>query len=284
MVWQRNDDQYGVSRKITRIPRGIRLAAVGMDQLAMNYSVRALTDGVLDESELEEVLATEALIDALVKVDRWHRTGHDCARCVQPPAGSIVIHDFLEYNPDAASVGSGRDEKAKGGREGNHKRWHVQRGISVASCEWCAIDKRSDNRSPNRHGRESDTDSLRNPPGPVPVPELPDTDVTHLPKSGHVGNARAKKSDQALLDRLRIAALADAQRLGVSDLAVVRDWLERASGCALTMGQAVELAGDILARARGEVREPDRYVIGVCRKSPHRVAEYAAGRDLEAVA
>ena len=70
------------------------------------------------------------------------------------------------------------------------------------------------------------------------------------------------------------------RRLGITDLPAVRDWLERSSGRTLNMGEAVELARDVLSRARDEVRDAERYVIGVCRKSPHRVAEYAAGRDL----
>lgn len=111
MVWQRNDDQYGVSRKVTRIPRGDRLAAVGLDQLAKNYSVRALTDGVLDEVELVEVLATRKLIDTLVEVGLWHRDGHDCDRCVQPPHRGVVIHDFLEYNPSRQQVETLRESE-----------------------------------------------------------------------------------------------------------------------------------------------------------------------------
>jgi hypothetical protein len=84
-----------------------------------------------------------------------------------------------------------------------------------------------------------------------------------------------------MMNRLRRQALTDAQQLGITDLAAVRDWLEKASGMTLNMGQAVELSRDILGRSRGDVLEPDRYVIGVCRKSPHRVAEYADGRDFD---
>jgi hypothetical protein len=99
MVWQRNDDQYGVSRKITRIPVTalgvpIKLAAVGLDQLAKNYSCREMTGGILDAVELDSVLATPVLVDELVRVELWHRTGHDCEECVQPPPRGIVIHDF----------------------------------------------------------------------------------------------------------------------------------------------------------------------------------------------
>lgn len=275
MVWQRNDDQYGVSRKVTRIPRSKRLAAVGLDQLAMNYSVRAHTDGVLDENELDEVLAQPELIDALVTVERWHRAGHDCARCVQPPESGIVIHDFLVYNPDSASMAARTAEKSEGGREGNHRRWHAQRGISVPGCEWCARDNRSDNRS----GSDVNPNRSPNPPGPGPVPKDL-TDTKKNPKSGHLSNAGARKTDQKLLDRLRTEALIDAQRLGITDLPTVRDWLERSTGRTFTMGDAVELARDILSRAKGDVQDADRYLIGTCRKSPSRVREYAIARQV----
>lgn len=281
MGWQKTDDQYGISRKISRLSRRdiqapLRLAAVGLDQLAMNYSVRSHTDGIIDEDELDELLAQTALVDALVKVDRWHRRGHDCPRCVQPPENGIVIHDFLIYNPDAASVAARTADKSSGGREGNHRRWHAQRGVSVPGCEWCATDDRSDNRS----GIDKGGNRSANPPGPGPGPKDL-TDINHPPKSGPVSNARDDEPDKKMMNRLRRQALTDAQQLGITDLAAVRDWLEKASGMTLNMGQAVELSRDILGRSRGDVLEPDRYVIGVCRKSPHRVAEYADGRDFD---
>lgn len=271
MVWQRNDDQYGVSRKITRIPRTIRLAAVGLDQLAMNYSARSHTDGILDEHELEEVLAQPELIDALVKVERWHRAGHDCARCVQPAENSIVIHDFLVYNPDSGSVATETEQKSLGGRQGNHVRWHVQRGKRVAGCDWCAIGERSDDRVGTDVGSES--------PVPVPVPNYLN-DINHPPNSGSVSDARDSESDQKMMGRLRREALVEAQRLGIKNLSDVRDWLEQASGQALDMGQAVLLAADVLRRSKRDVDDADAYVIGACRKTPGRVAGYADGLDL----
>lgn len=278
MVWQRNDDQYGVSRKVMRIPRAKRLMCVGLDQLAKNYSVRALTDGVLDATELEEVLATRTLITELVRVDMWHEAGHACTRCVQPPAGGIVIHDFLVYNPDAASVAASRADKSEGGKHGNHIRWHAKRGVSDPTCEWCATDDRSGMRS----GTESHDESHGNPPGPVPVPPL---DVTNPGTSSPDSTARPKGLDplQDLIDEKAAAAAMEAHRLGISDVVSLRNRFEAITGeGSLTLGTAVELAGALISKSKaGYARNADAYLATILRDTPENVREMYFQLDLE---
>lgn len=269
MVWQRNDDQYGVSKKITRIPRRdvkapLRLAAVGLDQLAMNYSVRALTDGVLDESELDEVLATRLLIAELVRVGRWHQPGHDCESCVQPPAGGVVIHDFLVYNPDAASVLAGRSEQSAGGKHGNHVRWHEARGIADPTCEWCATGMRSPKRSKPESEGESVHESLRNPPGPVPGP-VPQTDtITARPPSTDPA-AREGDRDEIIhseQERLRIKSIDRLRRAFMPVVGSIADPL-------LVIG----LTEKRLIQSKRHVRSVEAYIETACTNSPGEIRE-----------
>jgi hypothetical protein len=269
MVWQRNDDQYGVSKKITRIPRkpimaAARLAAVGLDQLAMNYSVRALTNGILDENEIEEVLATEELVDLLVKVGRWHRHGHDCDRCVQPPEGGVVIHDFLVYNPDASSVSAARADKSEGGKRGNHTRWHAKRGISDPSCEWCATGDRSDVRSRTESGRESDTESLRNPPVPGPVPRQTDDRDTHSPVTKV--DAHASETDEGFIR-------AEAARVGIRNLRRCKRAIHRVVGPLPSDAHLIDMVVAIIQLANEPVRSVEAYVETACLNSPGEVRE-----------
>lgn len=234
MVWQRNDDQYGVSRKVTRIPRQERLAAVGLDQLAKNYSVRALTDGVLQEVELVEVLATRKLVDALVLVDMWHREGHTCDRCVQPPKHGIVIHDFLEYNPSRVQVESQRETER----------------VRKAS-------QRDKSRTPDGTppGRE------RPVPVPDPVPQKPDE--AHPQGSSHVPNARAEETDEEFIQ-------SEAAKIGIRNLPRVLTALQRVVPT-IESGAAIDLGRAIVMRATSPVKHPEKYIEDVCARTPENV-------------
>jgi len=250
MVWQRIDDQFGVSKKVTRIPRKHRLAAVGLWELASNYSVRALTDGVLDDVELEEVLATPALVRELVRVELWHAAGHSCEHCAQPPERGVVIHDFLEYNPDASSVAAARESKSDGGRLGNHVRWHVKRGITDRTCDLCAIE--------NRSGTDIASESLRNPPGPGPVPgpESGLTDDTDSHTSGPVGD-RASGTDEGGLEAL---CAKQAAALGV-EFGKVRTQLGMVTGRLPAASTVMQIIATVLDRATPPIKSPTGVVV-----------------------
>ena len=111
MVWQRIDDQFGVSQKVIRIPRKRRQQCVGLWLLATNYSVRALTDGVLEAHELDELDARPTDIAELVRVGMWHGPQHSCGRCPRPPKGGVVVHDFLVYNKSRSQVEAEREKE-----------------------------------------------------------------------------------------------------------------------------------------------------------------------------
>lgn len=234
MAWQRNDDQYGVSRKVTRLRRRTRLAAVGLDQLAKNYSARALTDGVLDATELEEVLATPALIAELVRVDMWHTHGHSCPKCVQPPKGGVVIHDYLDYNPSRVEVEAARerDRKRKGSKQ----------------------------------------DSVRNPSGiradsapPVPVPgPVPQTDSGDTHKPVTEVDVRVDESDEEFIR-------SEAARLRIGSWPRVRRAFE-AAGVVGSDAELLDLARLILDASEGHVRWPERFIETAC-DSPDEVLE-----------
>lgn len=250
MVWQRVDDQFGVSKKVTRIPLKQRLAAVGLWELASNYSARESTDGLLDAAELESVLATRPLVAELVRVGLWHGPEHGCEHCAQPTVGGIVIHDFLEYNPDASSVAAERESKSDGGRLGNHVRWHVRRGVVDPRCDLCAIAEPI--APPIANG------SLRNPPvpGPVPGPDLGRTDTPDSHTSGPVGN-RADGTDEGDLEALcvRQAAALDV------DFVKVRTSLGKATGRLPSPTIAMRIIATVLERATPPIKSPTGVVL-----------------------
>ncbi len=113
MVWQKIDDQFGVSQKVIRIPRKRRQQCIGLWTLAGNYATRALTDGRLEVHELDELDARKTDIDELVRVGLWHRPGDPCdspyEHCRPAPDGGVSIHDFLVYNPSREKVLADRE-------------------------------------------------------------------------------------------------------------------------------------------------------------------------------
>lgn len=260
MVWQKIDDGLRRHKKVVRIPRKTRLEVMGLWLFALNYSGDEGTNGILDESELEECLARPALVAQLVRVGLWHESGHDCAACEQPPADGVVIHDFLVYNPDAASSAEESEGKSVGGRYGNHVRWHEGRGKRIAGCDWCDSDNRSDtDRSTDRVGIASVS------PGPVPGPD-PQTDMTSDGQESHQSIAR--ESDDPIEITMR--------ERGITNLNRIRHTFGTLLDQEATDGEVVDLAGMVLDRSKGFVNNPEAYISAAVQSSRHEVAGYAS--------
>ncbi|PYY63641.1 hypothetical protein DEJ30_12060 [Curtobacterium sp. MCPF17_003] len=240
MVWQKIDDQFGVSQKVIRIPRKRRQQCVGLWTLAGNYAVRALTDGRLEEHELDELDAKDTDIDELVRVGLWHRPGDDCTsgpeQCRPAPPGGISIHDFLVYNPSR--------EKTVADREAERVR---------------KANQRQSKRSPS--GTPPGRDPVSEHPVPSqsrPVPS-PLTDTTNDPESSHVGDRASPRTD------LSEEVISEAKRAGVDDLPAVLGLLEPIVGD-LNPRHGIELAQVILRRARTPVLQPTAYIARACEK------------------
>ena len=255
MVWQRIDDQFGVSQKVIRIPRKRRQQVVGLWTLANNYAVRALTDGVLEEHELDELDAKEPDVTELVRVGLWHSRGHKCGECPQPPAGGIVFHDFLDYNFSREQVMADREKE------------RVRKAAQRA--------KRGPSGTPDGTPNGSDPvsgDPVPSRPDPVPSPL---TDTPYEPQSGHEGDALPRGSDQGDVISLR------ARAVGIKDVREVMRQLRAVVGPLSEVG-AIELVREITKRAKGEVANVDGYVAVTCRNSPHEVQSDYERLDLAA--
>lgn len=257
MVWQRIDDQFGVSQKVIRIPRKRRQQVVGLWTLANNYAVRALTDGVVEEHELDELDAKELDIKELVRVELWHSRGHKCDACPQPPAGGIVFHDFLDYNFSREQVMADREKE------------RVRKAAQRA--------KRGPSGTPDGtpDGRDSVSgDPVPSRPDPVPSPL---TDMTHEPQSGPVGDGSPNGLDGAEVISLK------ARTAGIKDLAEVMRLLRPIVG-AISEAGAIELVRETTSRARNEVKNVDAYFARACRSSPDEVRADYDRLDVAAIA
>lgn len=150
MTWGKVDDQLYSSPKWLAAPPRSR----GLWVTAMSWSLSQLTDGHVPMQALPLLGARKPDAEALVKAGLWEHAD-----------GGYQFHDWAEYQPDAASIRAKRSAESAGGREGNHNRWHVKRGIVVPDCEFC---RTSGTRSGTRRGTRFAPDSGANPPGPVP--------------------------------------------------------------------------------------------------------------------
>ncbi|MEF2979067.1 hypothetical protein [Subtercola sp. YIM 133946] len=93
MSWFKVDDGFFSSRKVLSIPKGRRLAAIGLWTMAGAWCAKELTDGVVPEFVIEELGGTQAMAEALATAGLWSREG--CA---------FVFTNWLEYQPARDSV------------------------------------------------------------------------------------------------------------------------------------------------------------------------------------
>lgn len=82
--------------------------------------------------------------DGQVPIAVWNKRGTKAARDQLVAAGlailndrCVVMHDYLEHQRSAKQIADDVAEKKRGGRLGNHRRWHVERGFYDATCEFC---------------------------------------------------------------------------------------------------------------------------------------------------
>lgn len=239
MVWQRIDDQFGVSKKVIRIPKRRRQQCIGLWALAGNYAVRALTDGLLEEHELDELGAKHADVSELVRVDLWHAEGHACGGCPPAPPGGAVIHDFLMYNPSRSKV--------LGDREAERVRKAEQRS------------------GPRPGGTPGGTPGGRGSVSEHPVPSRPD------PRQTDDGDTYpdVTEVDAGEADETGFIA-SQAALVGIRNLSRVRVALERVVG-ELSDALVVDLVRSVILLATGPVRSVEAYVEKACVNSPDEV-------------
>lgn len=107
MAWGRVDDGLYDHPKLDRLGRD-RLAGVGLLTVAISWSNRRLTDGIIPTERVLLLGGTVALADKLVDAELFekHPTGY-------------LIHDFLDFNDSAETVRAKRDADAE--RQRRHR-------------------------------------------------------------------------------------------------------------------------------------------------------------------
>ena len=122
MPWFKVDDRLAMHPKVMRAGN----AAMGLWVRAGSWSAQNGTDGLIPAALLASLGATRNQAEALVKAHLW----------TSEPDG-YRFHDWSEYQPSAADTKLHREASSDSGRRGNHRRWHVRRGVRDPDCPFC---------------------------------------------------------------------------------------------------------------------------------------------------
>lgn len=145
VTWFKVDDSFHSHPKVMMTSP----AALGLWVVAGTWSAANMTDGLVPAPVLPRLLPdSESLAKELVAVGLWEQA-----------EGGYQFHNWTEYQPDAASLRAKRGKESASGREGNHRRWHVSRGLNVPECEYCQAEteEESGTRSGTRSGTQEGT-------------------------------------------------------------------------------------------------------------------------------
>lgn len=154
MAWGRIDDGLYDHPKLDKLGRD-RLAGVGLHTLAISWSNRRSTDGVIPPERVRLLGGTMRLADRLVEAGLFERH----------PEGYLV-HDFLEYNDSAEVVAERRAAAA------DRQRRHRERERDVTRDSDAPVTR--DTRRESRH-------STRAPAAARPDPTRPSPDHGEIP-------------------------------------------------------------------------------------------------------
>lgn len=149
-TWFATHDQFFSHPKVRRAGRDAAL----LFQAGKAYCSRHLTDGVIP-AEVLDVIAAEAwttkkATGPLLREGLWHDAGHDCPRCPPCPEGHYLVHDYLDWNRSKDEAEESKQKRASAGAVGNHRRWHVDRGVVDPDCEHCQASQTDPDPPPKR--------------------------------------------------------------------------------------------------------------------------------------
>lgn len=122
MTWFKVDDNLALHPKVLAAGN----AAMGLWVRAGAWSSAQLTDGYIPAEIVAVLGGKKADVDRLVNAGLWSREKQ-----------GYQFHDWLDRNPSSTEVKQGRDAMANGSTIGNHRRWHVQRGVTDLKCPHC---------------------------------------------------------------------------------------------------------------------------------------------------
>lgn len=158
MPWFRVDDNLAFHHKVVAAGN----AAMGLWVRAGSMCSAQLTDGFVPDHMISS-LGGKTQAKRLVEVGLWIREDD-----------GYRFHEWAERQPSAADVKAAAEKQGQSGSLGNHRRWHLRKGVTNPDCEHCKVS--GNGRKPDRVP-DAPPESVPNRPS-RPVPSRPDKDVS----------------------------------------------------------------------------------------------------------
>lgn len=159
-MWFKVDDGLHASRKVIRIPRSIRLAAIGLWTISGSWSAHEELDGLVPGYMLDEWGATPDLIDALVDSGLWE--------LVDNGREGIQFTNWEEYQPTRADNDARRESERTRKAEWRARKAQARAGNSSGPADVPAGHTR------DWFGTDANVPSIPARPGPTrPDPSIP---------------------------------------------------------------------------------------------------------------
>jgi hypothetical protein len=125
-TWHPTSDYFFSHPKVRKAGRDSALLFLA----GLGYCGRYLTDGAIPKDALDVIAAeawtTKKAATKLVQQNLWHDMGEH-----------YQVHDWHQWNRTRDEAEEKRTKKSGAGALGNHRRWHVDRGITDPGCELC---------------------------------------------------------------------------------------------------------------------------------------------------
>ena len=140
MTWFKVDDGLHKHRK--RIRAGVE--AMGLWVIAGSWCADELTDGWVP-ADVVDYLAPGVGRDLAKRLETarlWIADTRDGEEGWQ-------FHEWTDQQPTRDEVTAQREKKADGGKVGNHRRWHVSKGVVDPRCAYCRIPESGPTRTPD---------------------------------------------------------------------------------------------------------------------------------------
>ena len=247
MAWFKVDDAFLMSSKVMSIPRSIRSEALGVWLQTAVWSAHEMKDGLVPFHVLMEFGATEQIVAALLESHLW----------VQAENNAVLIHNWNKYQPTRDELESKREgisaKRSEVGKKGGLRSAEVRREANVKQNE------------ANVKQSASKTEAKRT-PEPEPEPE-PLTVVN----TNNVTVAESGRNDIVDINQLKLKAALRAEEMGLKEIPVIRNHIERVLEVRLTMDHTLDLVAFILATAKGSVKNVDAYLVTVCKRNPEAI-------------
>lgn len=166
---------------------GLPLDSIGLMQCIVSHGTEHATDGHVP-ADPEDLAAAVGLRAREVRkalkplVDRGILT-----RIGSGIGSEFVVDGWAEHNPTKAEVEAMTDERSSLGKSGNHKRWHVDRGVIEPTCSLCMQGERTDSDGAATASRDPGSDPVSDrssDPASDPVGDRP-SDPKAIAKRSH---------------------------------------------------------------------------------------------------